>query len=66
MNLYMVTVMVLISILAILGTIFNKNTKNKPGFVIGGVFTVGLVGITLLSLFDLFFGIDTLLPYLPW
>jgi len=66
MNLFMTIILVLISILAIRGTLFNKKTQNQPGFIIGGVFTLGLVGVTLLSVFDLFFGINTLLPYLPW
>jgi|GEM_PF-1965926 len=66
MNLFMAIVLILISILAVRGTLYNKKTNNKPGFIIGGIFTIGLIGVTLLSVFDLFLGIDILLPYLPW
>lgn len=66
MNLFMATILVLISILAVQGTLYNKKTNNKPGFIIGGIFTIGLIGVTLLSLYDLVVGINTLLPYLPW
>lgn len=62
----MVLTLVSISILSVYGTLYNKKTENKPGFFIGGLFSLGLVGITLLSIFDLFVGIDQLLPYLPW
>lgn len=66
MNLFMTTILILISILAVQGTLFNKKTNNQPGYIIGGIFTLGLIGVTLLSVYDLIFGIDTLLPYLPW
>ncbi|MBA4495027.1 hypothetical protein ACFO25_02125 [Paenactinomyces guangxiensis] len=58
MNYFMVPILVLISIFAIQGTLYNKKTGNKPGLVIGGVFTLGLVGVTLLALYDLFVGIQ--------
>ena len=66
MNLFMVTILVLISILAIRGTLYNKKNQNNQVSVNGGIFTIGLVGIALLSVFDLFFGADTLISYLPW
>lgn len=66
MNLFMATILVLISILAVQGTLYNKKINNKPGLIIGGIFTIGLIGVTLLSLYDLVVGINTLLPYLPW
>ncbi len=58
MEYFMVPLLVLISILAVWGTLYNKKTGNKPGFVIGGVFTLGIVGVTLLALYDLFVGIQ--------
>jgi hypothetical protein len=58
MNYFMVPLLVLISIFAIRGTLHNKRTGNKPGFIIGGLFTLGIVGVTLLSLYDLFVGIQ--------
>lgn len=66
MNLFMVVTLVLITLLAIRGTLYNKKTKNQPGFILGGLFTLGLVGCTLLAIYDLVLGINTLLPYLPW
>jgi len=58
MNYFMVPLLVLIAILAIRGTLYNKKTGNKPGFVIGGIFTLGIVGVTLLALYDFFVGIQ--------
>jgi hypothetical protein len=58
MQYFMVPLLVLISILAIRGTIYNFRTKNKPGYIIGGLFTAGIIGITLLALYDFFVGIQ--------
>lgn len=58
MEYFMVPLLVLISIFAIRGTIYNKKTGNKPGLIIGGAFTLGVVGVTLLALYDLFIGIQ--------
>lgn len=66
MEYFMVPFMVLFSIFSIYGTLYNLKTKNMPGALIGGSFTAALVVITLLSLYDFFLGIDTLLPYVPW
>jgi hypothetical protein len=54
----MVPLLVLISIFAIRGTYFNKKTGNKPGFIIGGIFTLGILGVTGLALWDLFVGLQ--------
>lgn len=58
MEYFMVPLLVITSILAIIGTIYNKRTANAPGFYIGGAFTVCIVAVTLLSLYDLFVGIQ--------
>ncbi|SEN21442.1 hypothetical protein [Lihuaxuella thermophila] len=58
MEYFMVPLLVLISIFSVWGTIYNKKTGNKPGFIIGGVFTLGVVGVTLLALYDMFVGIQ--------
>ncbi|MFD1422174.1 MULTISPECIES: hypothetical protein [Laceyella] len=58
MEYFMVPLLVIISILSIRGVIDNKKIGNKPGVIIGGVFTLALVGVTLLSLYDLFVGIQ--------
>jgi hypothetical protein len=54
----MVPLLVLISLFAIRGTLYNKRTGNTAGLYIGGVFTLGIVVVTLLSLYDLFVGIE--------
>jgi hypothetical protein len=58
MQYFMVPLLVIISIFAIIGTLYNKKTGNSAGYYIGGVFTLGLVVVTLLSLYDLFIGIQ--------
>ncbi|MCH5584224.1 hypothetical protein MK805_04485 [Shimazuella sp. AN120528] len=58
MEYFMVPLLVITSILAIIGTTYNKRTGNAAGFYIGGVFTLGVVVVTLLSLYDLFVGIQ--------
>jgi hypothetical protein len=58
MEYFMVPLLVITSILAIMGTMYNKKTGNSAGFYIGGVFTLGVVAVTLLSLYDLFVGIQ--------
>ncbi|MCS1350810.1 hypothetical protein [Mechercharimyces sp. CAU 1602] len=54
---YMVIILIVMSVLAIIGTLYNKRTNNKPGFIIGGMFTLGLVGSTLLAIFDTVIGL---------
>ncbi|TCS93504.1 hypothetical protein [Hazenella coriacea] len=54
MEYFMVPFLVLSSILAVMGTMYNKKSGNKPGFLLSVVFTVCLVGVTGLSLLDLF------------
>jgi hypothetical protein len=58
MEYFMVPLLVITSVLAIIGTMYNKRTGNSVGFYIGGVFMLGLVAVTLLSLYDLFVGIQ--------
>jgi hypothetical protein len=58
MQYFMVPLLVIISILAIRGTMYNKKTGNKPGFIIGGLFTLGLLGVTGLALYDFFVGLQ--------
>ncbi|WP_044640346.1 hypothetical protein [Risungbinella massiliensis] len=55
---FMVPILVIISILAVRGFLFNKKTGNTPGVILGGAFMLGTVGVTLLSLYDLFIGIQ--------
>ncbi|SHE45076.1 hypothetical protein SAMN05444392_101514 [Seinonella peptonophila] len=62
----MVTSLVISTILAVYGTVYNKKTKNMPGMVIGGAFTLGLGCIALLAVYDFIFGVDSILPYVPW
>lgn len=57
MQYFMVPLLVLISIFSIMGTLHNKKTGNLPGLIIGGGFTLGIVFVTLLALFDTFVGI---------
>jgi cytochrome c biogenesis protein ResB len=54
----MVPLLVVISILAIWGTLYNQRTGNKPGLILGGAFTLGIVGVTLLAVYDLFFTLE--------
>ncbi|RAL26540.1 hypothetical protein [Thermoflavimicrobium daqui] len=55
---YMEPILLLCTILAIWGTLKNKKSGNKPGFIIGGLLTLGMIGITGLALFDLLFGLQ--------
>jgi cytochrome c biogenesis protein ResB len=55
MQYFMVPLLVVLSLFAIQGTLYNQRTGNKPGFIIGGAFTLGLVSVTLLALYDSFF-----------
>ncbi|BCU81627.1 MULTISPECIES: hypothetical protein [Polycladomyces] len=55
---YMVVILVLMCILAVRGVLYNKRTQNKSGFIIGGIFTAGLIGVTLLALYDTFVGLQ--------
>lgn len=57
MQYFMVPLLVLISIFSIIGTVYNKKTGNAPGLIIGGGFTLGIVVVTLLALYDFFIGI---------
>lgn len=58
MNYFMVPILVLMTICAIIGTRYNQKTGNKPGFIIGGLFTLGLAGVSLLALYDFFIGLQ--------
>ncbi|WP_156877510.1 hypothetical protein [Shimazuella kribbensis] len=58
MEYFMVPLLVITSVLAIIGTMYNKRTGNAAGFYIGGLFTLGTVVVTLISLYDLFIGIQ--------
>lgn len=58
MDYFMVPLLVIISILAVRGAWYNKKTGNKPGFVIGGLFSLGVVGVTMLALYDFFIGLQ--------
>lgn len=52
----MLAILAIVTILAIWGTLKNRRLGNKVGMVIGGLFSIALVGITVLAaLFD--FGI---------
>ncbi len=55
---FMEPLLLICSILAIIGTLNNKKSGNKPGFVIGGILTLGLIGITGLALYDLIIGLQ--------
>ncbi|SFJ29533.1 hypothetical protein [Thermoflavimicrobium dichotomicum] len=55
---YMEPILVVCTLLAIWGTLYNKKTGNKPGFIIGGILTLGMIGITALALYDLFVGLQ--------
>ncbi|MGA8941773.1 MAG: hypothetical protein WB502_03530 [Thermoactinomyces sp.] len=57
MDYFMVPLLVLISIFALWGTWYNKKTGNKPGLVLGGLFSLGITGVTLLALYDFFIGL---------
>lgn len=57
-GMYMVVILVLMCILAVRGVLHNKRTQNKSGFIIGGIFTLGLIGVTLLALYDTFVGLQ--------
>jgi hypothetical protein len=50
MDSFLLPFLVLISILAVIGCIYNIRSKNKAGIVIGGLFTLILVGATLHAL----------------
>lgn len=54
----MTVILIFISILAVMGTLKNRRTGNKPGFLIGGLFTVATIGITLLAVYDEIVGIQ--------
>ncbi|MEW9031955.1 MAG: hypothetical protein AB2404_04405 [Planifilum fimeticola] len=55
---YMVIILVLMSILAVIGTLHNKRTGNRFGFFVGGLFTLALIGVTGLALYDAFVGLQ--------
>ncbi|WP_169713537.1 hypothetical protein [Paludifilum halophilum] len=48
----MTVILIISSILAVIGAWKNKKSDNKPGFLIGGIFTIGLIGVTLLAIYD--------------
>lgn len=52
----MLAILAIVTVLAFWGTLKNKRANNKFGTLVGGVFSVGLLAITVLAaLFD--FGI---------
>lgn len=55
---YMVIILVLMSILAVIGTLHNKKAGNRFGFFVGGLFTLTLVGVTCLALYDAIIGLQ--------
>lgn len=55
---YMVVILILVSILAVIGTLYNKRTNNKAGFLLSALFTVPLIGVTLLAIYDATIGIQ--------
>jgi hypothetical protein len=55
---FMEPLLLICSILAIMGTLKNKKSGNKPGFILGGILTLGLIGVTGLALFDLVIGLQ--------
>lgn len=57
MEFFMVPLLVLICIFSIMGTLHNKKTRNIPGLIIGGCFTLGIVLVTMIALYDLIIGI---------
>jgi len=57
-SMYMVIILVLMSILAVIGTLHNKKTGNRFGFFVGGLFSLALIGVTGLALYDAFVGLQ--------
>lgn len=57
-GMYMTVILIFCSVLAVLGTLKNKKSGNKPGFLIGGLFTVALIGTTLLAIYDEIIGLQ--------
>ncbi|PTX52208.1 hypothetical protein C8P63_13124 [Melghirimyces profundicolus] len=55
---YMTVILIFITVLAIMGTLKNKRSGNKPGYMIGGLFTLALIGVTLLAIYDEIVGIE--------
>jgi len=53
----MVVILLILSVLSIKGTLYNKKTNNKEGFFLGCFFTSILVIITLIALYDTIIGI---------
>ncbi|MFS8579991.1 MAG: DUF1682 domain-containing protein [Novibacillus thermophilus] len=45
----MLAILALVTVLAFWGTLKNKRTNNKFGAVVGGVFSVALLAITVLA-----------------
>ncbi|SFX04265.1 hypothetical protein SAMN04487866_101305 [Thermoactinomyces sp. DSM 45891] len=54
---FMVPIMVIISVLAVRGFLFNKRTGNKGGILLGGGFTAATLLVTALSVYDLLVGL---------
>ncbi|GGE10613.1 hypothetical protein GCM10011571_09900 [Marinithermofilum abyssi] len=55
---YMTVIMILVSALSFWGAMYNKKTGNTPGFIIGGLFSLTLIGVTLIAIYDELIGIQ--------
>ncbi|WP_146160452.1 hypothetical protein [Desmospora activa] len=57
-RMYMTVILIFVSILAVMGTLYNKRTNNKVGFLLGGLFTLAVVGVTLIAVYDGLIGVQ--------
>lgn len=57
-HMYMTVILIFVSILCVLGTLHNKRTGNKPGLLLGGLFTLAIVGVTLIAVYDGLIGVQ--------
>ncbi|MBD1372987.1 hypothetical protein IC620_11520 [Hazenella sp. IB182357] len=58
MEYLMVFVLVTISILSVMGTLYNKRTGNTAGFILGGALTLSVGIVAVLALYDAIIGIS--------
>lgn len=54
----MTIILIFISILAVVGTLNNKRSGNKSGFILSSMFTIATIGVTLLAIYDELVGIQ--------